>query len=185
MSIQDYCQNLSKKYQIGNAKLIGEAQSVFLQNRQSLDGAFIANEAIWWVKEKKMKAVLLKLDFHKAYDTIRWSFIDRVLELMGFGTKWHGWMAQCISSASMSMLISWSPLAPFKMERGLRQGDPISPFLFILVAEVLNRMILKVKELQLVDGVEIGKDKVEVTHLQFADDTVIFLSRKGGCYQEL
>ena len=68
-------------------KLIGEAQSAFVQNWQTLDGALIANEAIWWIKKKKMKATMLKVDFHKAYNTIKWSFIDRVLELMGSGAK--------------------------------------------------------------------------------------------------
>ena len=81
---------LAKRIKLVMPELIGEAQSAFVQNRQSLDGALIANEAIWWIKKKKMKAAMLKLDFHKAYDTIKWSFIDRVLEFMGFGTKWHG-----------------------------------------------------------------------------------------------
>ena len=158
--------------------LIGESQSAFIQKRQILDGALIANEAIWWLKKKKINATLLKLDFHKAYDTVKWSFVDKVLKLMGFGRKWRGWIYHCISTASMSILINGSPTASFKMERGLRQGDPLSPFLFILVAEVLNRMILRARDLGFIEGVVVGKDKVELTHLQFADDTLIFCPAK-------
>ena len=158
--------------------LIGEAQSVFVQNRQSLDGVLIANEVISWIKKRKKQVALLKLDFHKAYDMVKWSFVDKVLASMGFGTRWCGWIRPCISSISMSVLINGSPSAHFKLKRGFKQGDPISPFLFILVAEVLNRMILKAKDLDIIKGVVIGRDKVELTHLQFADDTLIFCPAK-------
>ena len=158
--------------------LIGETQSAFVHKRQILVGVLIANEAIWWFKKKKIKASLLKLDFQKAYDYVKWSFLDKVLDGMGFGVKWRGWIWHCISSASLSILINGSPTTAFKMERDLRQGDPISPFLFILIAEVMNRMILKARDLGFIEGVVVGKDKVELTHLQFADDTLIFCPAK-------
>ena len=88
----------------------------------------MANEVVWWLKKKKTKSVLLKLDFHKAYDTVRWDFLDKVLEMMGFGEKWRRWIGVCVSTASMSILINGSPSLPFKLKRGLRQGDPLSPF---------------------------------------------------------
>ena len=100
--------------------LISETRSAFVHKRKILDGAFIANEAIWWFKKKKINASLLKLDFQKAYDSIKWSFVGKVLEDMGFADKWRGWINHYISLALVSILINGSPITSFKMERGLR-----------------------------------------------------------------
>ena len=112
----------------------------------------------------------MKLDFRKAYDSIRWSFVDHVMANMGFEYTWRKWVMNCISSASMSILINGSPTKPFNMEK----GDPLSPFLFILVAEVLNKMILKAVDKGIIQGLDIRKNKVRLTHLQFANDTILF-----------
>lgn len=80
-------------------------------------------------------------------------------------------MKECIATASMSILVNGSPTKPFNMHRGIKQGVPLSPFLFVLVVEVFNKMVCKAKELWLVKGLCVGKEKVELSHLQFADDT--------------
>ena len=78
----------------------------------------------------------------------------------------------------MSIILNGSPTKPFKMERGLRQGDPLSPFIFVLVAEVLNKLLIKAKDLELIEGIKIRRDNVELSHLQYADDTVLFCPAK-------
>jgi len=93
---------------------------------------------------------------------------------MGFGSRWRSWVRNCLRSASISILINGSPSKPFKMGRGLRQGDPLSPFLFTIIAEVLSRMLQKASSLGLIRGLSVGKQNVYVSHLQFADDTLIF-----------
>lgn len=158
--------------------LIGESQSAFVMGRQILDGALIANEVVHWAKKSKEKIAILKLDFHKAYDTISWRFIDHMLENMGFGKKWRGWINACLSSASFSILVNGSPTAPVKMERGLRQGDPLSPFLFVLAVEALNILVRRAVEIDIFKGIEVGNQKVMVSHLQFADDTLVFCPAK-------
>ena len=154
--------------------LIGDSQTAFVSGRQILDGALIANEVVHWLKMKKKQGVLLKLDFQKAFDTIDWDSLIYVLEAMGFGSKWRNWVYKCISSASISILINGVPSKPFKMGRGLRQGDPLSPFLFVIMSEVLNKILQQAIRFQLFKGVSVGNNNVQISHLQFADDTLIF-----------
>ena len=78
-------------------ELVGEAQLAFINGRQILDGALIANEVAWWLKKIRTSAVMLKLDFQKAYNTVKWEFLDYVMERMGFGRKWRDWIMQCVS----------------------------------------------------------------------------------------
>ena len=144
-------------------------------NRQILDGVLIANESIRWLKKKKkITGSLIKLDFQKAYDSVNWSFLKLVMEKLGFGRKWIRWIMNCVSSASISILLNGSPLKPFKMEKGLRQGDPLSPYLFILVSKALVCLLKKADDMNLIEAVHIGKS---LKHLQFVYDTLIFAPR--------
>lgn len=111
---------LSIRLKVVLAPLIDESQSAFVRDRQILDGVLIANEAIGWLKRKKIPGALLKLDFQKAYDSVRWSFLQSVMSKMGFGRKWIKWIMTCVSTASLSIILNGSPLKPLKMERGLR-----------------------------------------------------------------
>ncbi|XP_015945329.1 secreted RxLR effector protein 78-like [Arachis duranensis] len=109
---------------------------------------------------------IIKLDFHKAYDRVKWCFVDTVLEKMGFGSTWRAWVKECIRSASISILVNGSPSKAFKMERGLRQGDPLSPFLFVLVVDVLNRMIGEAVRNGRIFPLLVGRDDIELSHLR-------------------
>ncbi|GKV36373.1 hypothetical protein SLEP1_g44514 [Rubroshorea leprosula] len=91
----------------------------------------------------------------------------------GFGEKWRGWMAECLSLAHVSILVNGSPTEEFRMERDLRQGDPLSPFLFLLVAQGLHCMIQKAVVEGLFEGINVGSRNLHISHLQFASDTVI------------
>jgi len=100
------------------------------------------------------------------------------MEVMGFGIKWRIWIHQCISTASISVLINGSPSRPFKMGRGIRQGDPLSPFLFVLMAEVLNKMIQRAVSSGLFKGLTVSNGEIQLSHLQLADDTLVFCEAK-------
>ena len=120
------------------------------------------------------KGVILKLDFEKAFDSVNWNFLLDLLNSFGFGSKWLSWIKECISTATISVLINGSPSDQFRTERGIRQGDPLSPFLFNIVAEGLSILFRRAMAAGLVNGVRIGSSGPVLSYLQFADDTIIF-----------
>ncbi|KAK0607568.1 hypothetical protein LWI29_016836 [Acer saccharum] len=158
--------------------VIGENQMAFVANRQIMDSFVVAEEIIHKWRKDKVGGLLVKLDFEKAYDSVDHSFLDFIMEEMGFGCRWRQWMKWCIATPSISVLVNRSPTAEFSMERGLRQGDPLSPFLFNLVVESLSGCFKKATGLGLVRGVVFGEGEVQVTHLQYVDDTILFLEPK-------
>lgn len=145
--------------------VVDHVQYAFLGERSIMNGVLIANEVVDWWKKLKKKGLILKLDFEKAYDSINWNFLLQMLEKFGFGSKWIGWMKECLASARVSVLVNGSPTAEFCPKRGLRQGDPLSPFLFNVVAEGLNILLIRAKEMGLLKGVEVGPGKINVSHL--------------------
>ncbi|GKV36766.1 hypothetical protein SLEP1_g44860 [Rubroshorea leprosula] len=151
----------------------GEQQSAFIKGRLLMDGVIIANETIEEVKRKKSSAFIFKADFEKAYDNVSWEFLDYMMERMDFGSRWRGWIRECLQTNSVSVLLNGSPTKEFVMTRGLRQGDPLTPFLFLIVAEGLNGIISSAVSKGTFEGITIGKGEISITHLQFADDNLM------------
>jgi hypothetical protein len=113
----------------------------------------------------------------KAYDHVNWNFLLSLLRRCGFGEKWCIWIKQCISTTRFSVLINGSLVGYFGSSRGVCQGDLLSPFLFVLVMEAFNRMIGAITSRGLISGFAVGssvQSRVVVSHLLFADDTLVF-----------
>ncbi|GJT77711.1 RNA-directed DNA polymerase, eukaryota [Tanacetum coccineum] len=149
--------------------LVSDVQTAFLSNRRILDGPFILNDLPSWCKHKKIKAMIFKVDFEKAFDSIRWDYFDNVLKSFGFGDKWRSWIFGCLVSAMDSVLINGSPTSEFQFQKGLKQGDPLSMFLFILVMESLHLSFSRVMEVGLFKGIIIN-NSLTISHLFYADD---------------
>ncbi|XP_071704165.1 uncharacterized protein [Rutidosis leptorrhynchoides] len=97
-----------------------------------------------------------------------------VMRCMGFGEIWRGWIMSCLKSVMVSVLVNGSLTREFSLGKGVRQGDPLSPFLFIIDAEGLNILAKSAVDKNLFNGIEVGRDKVLISHLQYADDTIFF-----------
>jgi hypothetical protein len=165
---------LANRLRMVIGSVISETQSAFVKDRQILDGILIANEVVDEARRLKRELLLFKVDFEKAYDSVDWSYLEAVMGKMGFPSLWRKWIRECISTATASVLVNGSPTDEFPLERGLRQGDPLSPFLFLLAAEGLNVLMQAMVEGNRFVGYRVGgQEAVSVSHLQFADDTLL------------
>jgi len=145
--------------------LIDERQSAFIKDRHILHGTLILNEVVEEVKRCKKPALVFKVDFEKAYDSVSWSFLDYMLDRMGFNFTWRKWINACLQSATISILINGSPTKEFVPTRGLRQGDPLAPLLFNIVAEGLTGMMRVAIAKNLYRSFQVGKQNEQVNIL--------------------
>ncbi|KAJ0621814.1 putative RNA-directed DNA polymerase [Helianthus annuus] len=153
-------------------KVIADTQSAFIKNRFILDSPLMLNEVLSWLNKGKKKAFLLKIDFEKAYDNVNWSFLIDMLDQRGFPPVWCKWVSGILKSARSSVLVNGSPTFEFHYEKGIRQGDPLSPFLFLFIMEALSCMICEASSVGEFKGVRLGGDLV-LSHLFYADDALV------------
>ncbi|KAE8661369.1 putative ATP binding protein [Hibiscus syriacus] len=156
--------------------IMSPSQFAFIPGRNILDCSFIANECIDFWRKKGLKGVVFKVDFKRTYDSVDWDILMKIMSKMGFGDKWRSWMYQCMSSASISVLVNGSATEKFHTARGLRQGCSLSPLLFNMAGELLHLLLSKAVDIGLFSGFDVGvHDRAfKLSHLQFADDLIIF-----------
>ncbi|KAH9763516.1 reverse transcriptase domain-containing protein [Citrus sinensis] len=145
-------------------------------------------------KGKKHGLVALKLDVSKAYDRVEWPFLKQIMLRMGFSQRWVDLIMNCISTVSFSVILNGVAKGFFHPQRGLRQGCPLSPYLFIKCAEAFSNLIRQTEHQKLIHGLNFGKD-LTISHLMFADDSLIFaratadecrnLKRVFECYERV
>lgn len=155
-------------------KVISSTQGAFVHGCQILDSVLIANDCIHSRNKARRPGLICKIDMEKAYDRVNWKFLLYLLGRMGFGIKWRTWILECLKSNSLPILINESPKGFFFATRGLRLGDLLSSFLFVIVGEARSKMMQLATNARLIKGFCPSSDVHEITHLQFADDTIPF-----------
>ncbi|PWA72453.1 RNA-directed DNA polymerase, eukaryota, Reverse transcriptase zinc-binding domain protein [Artemisia annua] len=153
--------------------LVNLNQSAFIEGRLIQDNILITQELLKGYDRKSgPKRCCLKIDIAKAYDTVEWNFLRVILEKFGFHRKMVHWIMVCVSYAKFSICLNGERKGYFKSGRGLRQGDPISPYLFTLVMEVFT-LLMKRNAQQGGFKYHMGCNELKLTHLCFADDLLV------------
>lgn len=156
--------------------LILPYQSSFIQGRSITDNIIIAQEVIHSMKKKTGKKgwLAIKVDLEKAFDKLSWAFIQDTLEDVGFPPTIINLIMHCITTPTMQLLWNGQPSPTFKPSRGVRQGDPISPYIFVLCMERLSQAIAKAVSNDRWETIKLGRRGPPLSHLFFADDLVLF-----------
>lgn len=156
-------------------KIINKSQNAFIKGRNIMDGIMCLHEILHDTKLRKENGVVLKLDFEKAYDKISWKFLKRCFEQRGFDKRWCDWIWAVMTSGTLNVKVN-DFLGPYFMcGKGVRQGDPLSPLLFNMTADVLAKMITIAQENNLITGLAVDYVEHGVAVLQYADDTILCL----------
>ncbi|CAN1150401.1 LINE-1 retrotransposable element ORF2 protein [Linum perenne] len=158
-------------------RIVSEMQAAFTSGRAIQDNIMIVHEVMHHFKTRSGKFnwdMMIKMDMKKAYDMVDWKGLDGILKAMGFNRIWCKWIEECIQTVRFSVLINGNPTDNFEPTRGIRQGDPISPFLFIILTNSLSFLLEKGIQEGKLKGLQLNKRCPTLTHVLFADDTIIF-----------
>ena len=157
--------------------IVSENQSAFQASKVITDNILMAFETLHYMKNHQTgntSFMALKLDMSKAYNRVEWSFVECLLKKMGFHSKWVDLMMECITTISYSILINGEPSHTIHPSRGLRQRDPLSPYIFLLCTEGLHGLLTRAAASGDIRGISICRNEPRLTHLFFADNSLLF-----------
>ena len=155
--------------------VIQPSQTAFIPGRNIMEGVVILHETIHELHTKKLNGVIFKVDFEKAYDKVKWHFVQQMLRMKGFSPKWCRWVENFISGGSVSIKVNDDIGHYFQTKKGIRQGDPLSPVLFNIVADMLALLIKRAKNDGQIKGIIPHHVEDGLSILQYADVTIFFM----------
>ncbi|XP_038972705.1 uncharacterized protein LOC120104884 [Phoenix dactylifera] len=155
--------------------IISQEQGAFIAGRNISHNVLLAQEMMWDLQRasKRHSLMAIKLDMERAYDRIRWRFLQQTLEAYGFHRQWIGWVLGCVRGPKFSILVNGTPSPFFESTMGLRQGCPLSPYLFILCADILSRDLQRVCARRELEAYVPALGASPLSHLLFADDCLL------------
>ena len=160
-------------------KIIGEEQTGFLAGRYIGENIRTLYDVLAYTESHDLPGILMLIDFEKAFDSLAWSFIMKTLDFFKFGPELKRWINIFYTDISACVAVNGSYTGWFQIQRGVRQGDPLSPYLYLISAEILSLLIKKNKDIK---GIKLADD-VEALLSQFADDTSLFLDGTEKCFK--
>ena len=137
----------------------------------------IAHEIFDYLGKKKGRKHCigaLKVDMSKAYDRVDWKFLKATLTAMNFNASWVNWIMECVTTVRYTLLINGNLSHSFTPKKGLRQGDPLSLYLFLMCANILSLSVMQAENQKKIRGIKLGRNGIPLTHLFFADDALLF-----------
>ena len=157
--------------------IITKPQFAFTKDRLIFDNILVAFDTLHCLQRYKVGThgyMAIKLDMSKAYDRVDWGFLEEIMRKMDFNERWISLMMVCVKSVTYSVLVNDEPCGMIHPTKGIRQGDPLSPFLFLLCTEGLNGLIKQAERSGDIHGFSLCRRGPKLTHLLFADDSLPF-----------
>jgi hypothetical protein len=158
-------------------QIISPSQSAFIPGRLITDNILAAYETLHTMHSRmggKKSFMAVKLDMCKVHDRVEWKFLEETMKRLGFATRWRQLIMMCVTTVQYAVVVNGESCGHILPSRGLRQGDPISPYLFLICAEVLSSMLLRANREGALTGVSTSKKGPRISHLFFADDSLLF-----------